>query len=1003
MEELTRVFMALLEMSLTAIPVILVLFFLRFLLKKAPRGYSYALWVVAGFRLLCPVALPSDWSLFNLPGLTQTDPKRAVALTERAIAAGTQVLRPATGANQNLTTAAPAVSGISTAPVAPAAPAAPALTWDMMGIAALIWLAGMIAVLLWTAFQFLRLYRRTDAAVRVEGNVWESDRIPGPFVLGLFRPKIFLPCGLGEEARTYVLAHERYHIRRYDPLVKALSVLILALHWFNPLVWLALWAMDRDMELSCDEGALRTLGGDCRQDYSRTLLALGANRREFGPALAFGTPAVKQRIVHVLAFRKAGRVTVVLALVILLAAALTCCTDAVTGGWVEWSGSDETYTYRLPQDTQTLAVYLQERSEDRVLDPHVHVIVYGEWDRKSGTIRLSVTPEDDFMYWDLALGEAEPAAQFITQWSQWEEGADVSFGQPAERMELTLDQPTELVTVQKTRPDGQITSMTCYLYPSSLSEQETFDKLNGLDYAQRLYDARVQYVGDNSAVGALRYVVVEQDVYQDCTMELFTSEEPYGLALYFTAPEDWTGSEEEMSQACTEAYRNAVLMLALIDNAEYYRQTVGTFECLTVTVQQVEERLGIDDLKAYGQSELGVSELLDRFGQLLDEDGYLFSVLSLGTAEIVETPASASYYLQNEAGDGQFLPCLTLSADGTFGFSYDVLSSYYTTGSWTEAEGKVLCETDDGKYHYTFLRVDAVTLQFLQAESSSVEVIAPGTSGVQIQDGDLFVTEQTAQAVLTGLYPAETVLQSGELVEQLYGSAIPMDVYLLGDYCYGIDRETGQVSIINRTQEALDGEQPASDVCTEEEAAAVFSALVTQYYPEIDTAYAAVERETGEDGSFLYRLEEVQGDALVNTCTLLLDSYGQPVSMSGSHNIIADFAGTDWFDREDFIQRTLEVMKDGLETGDDERLTFSGVTSEEDMEGLTVRKILKRNTLDGKRVYWRVAFQATADQDGQLYELELDFDAKTGVRDTIGWSTQREDGEETPAADSATP
>lgn len=633
--ELTNLFLTVAELSLSAVPVILVLFALRFLLRRAPKVYSYALWAAAGFRLLCPVALPSDWSLFNLPIFQNRDPKEAIALTERAVQAGTRAIRRTAGTGQAVVSGT-SVSGMSAIPSASSAPAeVSAPGWSVSQIVTLLWLAGILCILLWNGYQLLRLCRRTRTAVRTEGNVWESDQIPGPFILGLFRPRIYLPAGLEGTARACVLAHERHHLRRHDPWVKALAFCIRTLHWFNPAVWLAVWAMEEDMELSCDEGALSRLEGDCRQDYSRTLLALGANRRDFGPALAFGTPAVKQRILHVLSLKKAGRATIVLALAVLLTAGLTCCTSASTGGWVQLSNSGG-YTYKMPSGTKSFAVYYEEQIDGRTVNQEVSV--YGDVGQvngmfpSKGSFNIQIDTNGSYIWTDnngvgtrraLSLETAELFAQ----------ADSTGGGYPAERVPLALDEPTELFTMTAEQDGAPTAQVICYLYPSSQSEEEAYDLLTGADYAKQLYAARVQYVGDNSAVGALRNVVVANDVYQDCTMELFTGEEPYGLALHFTAPEGWMGSGEELAQAEQEALRNGILMLALIDNAEYYEQDLNGSDPFHMTLGDAEALLGVDDLKSYGQSEPGVAELLERFGQLLDEEGHLFSLPEPETAE----------------------------------------------------------------------------------------------------------------------------------------------------------------------------------------------------------------------------------------------------------------------------------------------------------------------------------------------------------------------------------
>lgn len=146
--ELTSLFLTVAELSLSTVPVILVLFALRFLLRRAPKVYSYALWAAAGFRLLCPVALPSDWSLFNLPIFQNRDPKEAIALTERAVQTGVRAIRRTAGTGQAVVSGA-SVSGMSAIPSASSAPAeVSAPGWSVSQIVTLLWLAGILCILL---------------------------------------------------------------------------------------------------------------------------------------------------------------------------------------------------------------------------------------------------------------------------------------------------------------------------------------------------------------------------------------------------------------------------------------------------------------------------------------------------------------------------------------------------------------------------------------------------------------------------------------------------------------------------------------------------------------------------------------------------------------------------------------------------------------------------------------------------------------------------------------
>lgn len=318
MEEL---FYAVLKMSITGGWVIMAVLFLRLLLKKAPKKYSYALWLVAAFRLVCPVSFRSALSLFNLRLGPETAP---VVNLPAVMEAEYRFVRP------RLSTGVPvmnAVVGGSFTPSEPnfAASANPEQIWLFIGM--VLWCAGIMVMALYAGVSYLRLRMRMRDAVMLEKGVWQTERTVSPFLLGLFRPRIFIPYGLAEQDLSHILAHERTHLRRLDHVVKPLAFAILMLHWFNPLVWLAFLLMCRDMELSCDEAVLRR-HGDIRREYSQTLLNVATARRFPSPSpLAFGEGDVKCRIRSALRWKKPGVWVTVIALILCVAAIVVCTAD----------------------------------------------------------------------------------------------------------------------------------------------------------------------------------------------------------------------------------------------------------------------------------------------------------------------------------------------------------------------------------------------------------------------------------------------------------------------------------------------------------------------------------------------------------------------------------------------------------------------------------------------------------------------------------------------------
>lgn len=309
---MAEVFQKLLNMSIAAGWLILAVVVLRFVLKKAPKRFVLLLWAVVGLRLALPWSIESALSL--IPS--------AATLPEGIMMERTPSLDTGIPALNN------AINPGFAAAFAPEPAASANPLQVLLPIASLIWLAGAAAMLIWALASWLRLRLRMRTAVRLEGNVYESEMAGGPFVLGLFRPRIYLPFGLGEAERGHVLAHEREHIRRGDQVVKLLGFLLLCLHWFNPLVWLAYALLCRDIELACDERVVRNMGSGERADYSQTLLELSRPKRFVSVCpLAFGEVPVKSRVKSVLSYKKPAFWLVVLAIVVCIGAAVCFLTD----------------------------------------------------------------------------------------------------------------------------------------------------------------------------------------------------------------------------------------------------------------------------------------------------------------------------------------------------------------------------------------------------------------------------------------------------------------------------------------------------------------------------------------------------------------------------------------------------------------------------------------------------------------------------------------------------
>lgn len=308
---MAEIFQKALNMSIAAGWLILAVIALRLLLRRAPKRFRLLLWAVVGLRLALPWSIESALSL--IPS-AQTLPEGIMLERTPVLDTGISALNGAI--NPGFTAAFTPELGVSANPLQ-----------VLLPIAAALWMLGAAAMLLWALVSWLRLRKRVREAVRLEENVYECE-IASPFVLGLFRPRIYLPFSLENGERELVLAHERAHITAGDHIIKPLGWLLLAAHWYNPLVWLAYALFCRDIELACDERVVRGLSLSDRADYSQALLDLSRPRGGVRACpLAFGESSVKGRVKSVLSYKKPAFWLVLLAVVVCVGAAVCFLTD----------------------------------------------------------------------------------------------------------------------------------------------------------------------------------------------------------------------------------------------------------------------------------------------------------------------------------------------------------------------------------------------------------------------------------------------------------------------------------------------------------------------------------------------------------------------------------------------------------------------------------------------------------------------------------------------------
>lgn len=308
-------FLKIFNISVTATWLALAVFVVRLILKKAPKWLSVMMWALVGVRLICPFSVESVISL--IPS-TQTLPPDIAYTDTPTINSGIPFLN--SSVNPIVSESFSPTVGDSANPLQ-----------IVLYIAGVVWLVGMAVMLAYAIVSYALVRRRVREAVPLNENVYLCDRIEAPFILGVFRPRVYMPSTVSETDARYVIAHEKAHIKRFDHVWKPLGFILLAVHWFNPVMWLAYVCLCRDIELACDERVIKEQGLDIKKKYSEALINCSVPRKLISACpLAFGEIAVKSRIKSVLSYKKPAFWIIVLAVLTCIALAALFLTDPKT-------------------------------------------------------------------------------------------------------------------------------------------------------------------------------------------------------------------------------------------------------------------------------------------------------------------------------------------------------------------------------------------------------------------------------------------------------------------------------------------------------------------------------------------------------------------------------------------------------------------------------------------------------------------------------------------------
>ena len=327
-------FLKIINMSISASWLIFAVLILRLVLKKAPKWVNVLLWGIVAIRLICPFSFESALSL--IPS-AETFPKKIISGPSFDVQSGiTPVdnrINDYLGDRYFEGVTVPANNGN-----------------NIMTILTIVWTIGILLLVAYTVISYWRLHREIDTAVRYKDNILQSENVSSPFVLGLIKPRIYLPFKLDGQDMEHVVAHEQAHIRRKDHWWKPLGFLLLTIHWFNPLMWLAYVLLCRDIELACDEKVIKGLSNEQRADYTQALVACSVNRRMIAACpLTFGEVGVKERVKSVMNYKKPAFWVIIIAVIVCVGVAVCFLTnpkqDRYTLRIVVPAGSQEEFVY----------------------------------------------------------------------------------------------------------------------------------------------------------------------------------------------------------------------------------------------------------------------------------------------------------------------------------------------------------------------------------------------------------------------------------------------------------------------------------------------------------------------------------------------------------------------------------------------------------------------------------------------------------------------------------
>lgn len=574
-------------------------------------------------------------------------------------------------------------------------------------IATIVWIIGVVAMFAYMLVSYLRIQRRVREAAHMQDKVWECDHIETPFILGVIRPRIYLPSVMEEQDRAYVIAHENAHLKRRDHLWKPLGFFLLTVYWFHPILWVAYMLLCRDIEMACDERVIKEMGIESKKPYSEALIHCSVSRRLIAACpLAFGEVGVKRRIKSVLNYKKPAFWIVAISIVICAAIAVCFLTnpkkeekegEQMVEGASPTVGEDGDITGATivtgKQLTLEQLVAMSARGEQLTWTDFEE---YAYVETGSGLyIRLYEIDEMFSVWIGGTMPEEEPWYIYLHASDAWDEQIDIRY----EDCEAFIEEHKNNPVVEK----NIACSLQCSLVGDARGALPDFLEIGGIPADFMMSSTQALPVIKITNVTELQEFKKKAEDTMDFSRSV--SEMP---------------SFHEVSAGYDEAYfedTTLVLIYMSVDSEAYGHSVEYAMKSMGVL------SLGIEKA-AYGGAANTVEGCLLSIGVPKSQLRGVTTVEAVVSSEryldrVHGNPEGVRYYTSSDS-DEFVKPGFALFPDGTFSFMFSAISSYLGYGEYTLEDGRLTMKTYDGKYIYCF---DAVGDTMIFDEEASSEAL----------------------------------------------------------------------------------------------------------------------------------------------------------------------------------------------------------------------------------------------------------------------------------------